>query len=154
VPTSFRRLSSEPISDLSLLQREINRLFEKLAEFDRANRPQGVEWLPSIDVFDCKGNLVVVIEVPGLQADSLKIIAREGTLLVSGERRDRSPSGVGAFHCMSRPHGRFTRGTAVARALDIRNAQARLERGLLTITIPRLKDRRGRETVIPVERVE
>lgn len=150
----FRRLVSEPITDLALLQREINQLFERLAEVERANRPQGVEWLPSIDAFDCRGNLVVVVEVPGLQPDSLKIQAREGTLVVSGERRERRPSGVVAFHCMERPHGRFTREIPLDRALDVRHAQARLERGLLTVTIPRLKDRRGRETVIPVERAE
>lgn len=151
---SFRRLVSEPMTDLALLQREINQLFERLAGFDRMSRPQGVEWMPSIDMFDCKGNLIVVVEVPGLLVDSLKLVAREGTLVVSGERRDRRPNGVVAFHCMERPHGRFSREIPIDRALDVRRAEARLERGLLTITIPRLKDRRGRETQIPVERVE
>jgi HSP20 family protein len=151
---SFRRLETEPITDLAILQREINQLFEKLAEFDRASRPQGALWLPSVDVFDCRGNLIVVMEVPGLQPDSLKVVAREGTLAVSGERRERRPNGVVAFHCMERAQGRFSREIPLERALDVRQAEARLERGVLTITIPRLKDRRGRETVIPVERVE
>jgi HSP20 family protein len=151
---SFRRLVSEPMTDLALLQREINQLFERLAGFDRATRPQGVEWMPALDMFDCKGNLIVVVEVPGLLADSLKLVAREGVIAVSGERRDRRPSGVVAFHCMERPHGRFHREIPIDRALDVRRAEARLEKGLLIITIPRLKDRRGRETAIPVERVE
>ena len=151
---SFRRLLSEPITDLALLQREINQLFERLAGFERATRPPGVEWLPSLDMFDCKGNLIVVVEVPGLLEESLRLVAREGLLVVSGERRDRRPQGVVAFHCMERPTGRFTREIPIDRALDVRKAEARLERGLLTITIPRLKDRRGRELVIPVERVD
>jgi HSP20 family molecular chaperone IbpA len=36
-------------------------------------------------------------------------------------------------------------------AVDLKSAEARLASGLLTITLPRLKDRRGRETVIPIE---
>jgi HSP20 family protein len=151
---SFRRLIAEPMTDLALLQREINQLFERLAGFDRRSGHSGVGWMPSLDVFDCKGNLVVVIEVPGMPADSLKLIAREGLLVVTGERRDKRPQGLVAFHCMERPIGRFTREIPIDRALDVRRAEARLERGLLTITIPQLKDRRGRETVIPVQKVE
>ncbi len=152
--SSFRRLVAEPMSDLALLQREINQLFERLAGFERASAQAGVEWTPAVDIFECKGNLVAIVEVPGMLVESLKLIAREGMLVVSGERRDKRPQGLVAFHCMERPSGRFTREMPIDRALDVRKAEARLERGLLTITIPRLKDRRGRETPIPVQRVE
>ena len=36
--------------------------------------------------------------------------------------------------------------------VDVAQARATLEGGLLTITLPRLRERRGRETVIPVEK--
>ena len=152
--SSFRRLIAEPMTDLALLQREINQLFERLAGYDRGAAQPSVEWTPPVDMFECKGNLIVVVEVPGMLSESLKLVAREGMLVVAGERRDKRPQGLVAFHCMERPIGRFMREIAVDRALDVRKAEARLEKGLLTITIPRLKDRRGRETVIPVERVE
>ena len=150
----YRRIAPEPLQDLSVLQREINQLFLKLQELDSSSRPQGLAWSPPADVFECRGNLVVVVEVPGLQIDSLRLSAHDGVLQVSGERRERRPAGVVAFHCMERPHGRFTREIPIDRALDVRGAKAKLEKGLLTVTIPRLKDRRGRETVIPVEREE
>jgi HSP20 family molecular chaperone IbpA len=34
----------------------------------------------------------------------------------------------------------------------VQQAAARLENGLLVVELPRVKERRGRETVIPVER--
>lgn len=148
----FRRPLREPFSDMAALQREVNQLFERLSEFDRSARGQGLEWMPATDIFDCKGNLVVLVEVPGLQPESLKVALREGLLSVSGERRERRPAGVVAFHCMERPLGRFVREIPIDRALDLKNARATLESGLLTVTIPRVKDRRGRETVIEVER--
>lgn len=148
----FRRVMREPVSDLALLQREINRLFERLSEFDRDGRRPGVEWTPATDVFDCKGSLVILLEVPGLLPESISVSVREGVLVVSGERRERRPAGVAAFHCMERPVGRFRREIPLDRALDVKNAQAQLEAGLLRVTIPRVKDRRGREAVIPVQR--
>jgi HSP20 family protein len=76
----------------------------------------------------------------------------DGRLKVSGERRERRPAGAVGFLCMERPNGRFTRTIAIDVPVDVPRAQARLAGGLLTVVLPRLADRRGRETVIPVER--
>ena len=95
---------------------------------------------------------MIVVEVPGLSAESLRVVCRGGQVAVSGERRERRPTGAAGFLCLERPHGRFTRTLTLDIALDPSTAEARLQSGLLTIMIPRLKDRRGRETVIPVQR--
>ena len=140
------------LTELGLLHREINQLFERLAGFDRPEGATPGEWCPSVDVFECHGSVVIVAEVPGLPADALRVVCRDRTLVISGERRERrSAGGVSAFLCMERPHGRFTRKIPFDVPVDIREAEARLEGGLLTVTVPRLKDRRGRETVIPVQ---
>jgi HSP20 family protein len=138
--------------DLMLLQQEMNRLFERLATVGRPERAAGGEWVPSVDVYECDGCLRVVVEVPGLQPDSLRVTYREGELTIAGERRDRRPQGVTGFLCMERPHGRFSRTISVELSLDVRQAEARLAGGVLTVVLPRVKDRRGRETVIDVLR--
>jgi HSP20 family protein len=138
--------------DLMLLQQEVNRLFERLALLGRPERTAASEWVPNVDVYECDGCLRVVVEVPGLQPDSLRVSYREGELTIGGERRDRRPQGVTSFLCMERPHGRFTRTIAVDVSLDVRQAEARLAGGVLTVVLPRVKDRRGRETVIDVVR--
>jgi HSP20 family protein len=149
-----RKAARPAITDLALLQREINHLFERLAEYDRADRPTAAgEWQPCVDVYESRGRLVVVAEVPGLAADSLRVVCRDHALEISGERRERRPPpGIAGFLCMERPHGRFRRTIPLDAAVDVQKADARVAGGVLTITIPRLKDRRGRETVIPVER--
>jgi HSP20 family molecular chaperone IbpA len=53
--------------------------------------------------------------------------------------------------CLERPSGRFERTIALEGAVDLRESKARFEGGLLVVTLPRLKERRGRETVIPIE---
>ena len=145
-----RRPRAEP-TDLAALQQELNQLFERLAEFDRADQPAEGEWVPSVDIYECRGSLLVVMEVPGLPPEALRVAHSDGRLIISGERRDRKPQGV-AFLCVERPQGRFTRSILLDEAVDIRQAEAQVEGGLLTITIPRVKDRRGTETVIPVRR--
>ena len=92
--------------------------------------------------------------MPGLAADSLRVTFRDRNLLITGDRRERRPAGAASFLCMERPQGRFTRMVALDVPVDVRAAEARLAGGLLTVSIPRLKDRRGRATVIAVQREE
>src|SRR5688572_3833610 len=147
-----RRAPRTPMTDLAFLQREIDQLVGRLAQHDRAETPAAGEWFPSTDVFECRGNLVVTVEVPGLTPDHLKITFRNHRLVIVGDRRERKPpAGDGVFLCMERSQGRFVRTIALDQALEVQKAEAKLEAGILTITIPRLKDRRGRETVIPIQ---
>lgn len=153
--TVARKTTRTSLSAMMLVQREINQLFERLAELDRTDSPAAGEWFPGVDVYECRGKLTIVAEVPGLPPDALRVVCREHQIEISGERRDRRPPGeVEGFLCMERPHGRFRRTIPLDLAVDVQRAEATLSRGLLTITIPRLKDRRGRETVIPVQRMD
>jgi HSP20 family molecular chaperone IbpA len=148
-----RKAPRTPLAELALLQREMNQLFERLAEFDRPDEPAVAEWRPNVDVFECHGSLAVVVEVPGLAPESLKVVCRDHWLVITGERRERRPPlGDAVFLCVERPQGRFTRKVPLDMAVDVSRAEGHLAGGVLTIIVPRLKDRRGRETVIPVKR--
>ena len=147
-----KRAPRAALTDLAFLQREIDQLVSRLAQHDGGEAPTAGEWLPSTDIFECRGNLVVTVEVPGLTPESLRVTYRNHRLIVGGERKERKPAaGQPVFLCMERPQGRFVRTIPLDQALDIQRAEARLEAGVLTITIPRLKDRRGRETNISIQ---
>jgi HSP20 family protein len=150
----IRRPARTTHLDLAVLQREVNLLLERLADLDRSSPGDG-EWIPGVDVYECRGKLVIAAEVPGVPAESLRVTFHDRHLVIAGERRERRPPATNAsFHCMERPQGRFTRIVLVDVAVDIREAEARVEGGVLTVTIPRVKDRRGREITIPVQREE
>lgn len=149
MPSSRR--AGPAADDLLALQREVNLLFERLSAFDRSEPAADGEWVPSVDVFERDGALVVVAEVPGLGPESLRVALREDALVLSGERRAPRPAMQGTYLCLERANGRFTRTIPLARALDASRAQARLAGGLLTVVIPRREERRGRETLIAIE---
>ncbi len=143
-----RKPARAPESEPTALRREIEDVFRRLSAVS-ADAGLG-EWTPSVDVYEADGRFVLVMEVPGLGPESLRVAYADHQLRVSGERRHRRPPGAVGFLCLERPQGRFNRVIPVEEALDVSRADARLTRGLLIIEIPRLDDRRGRETVIPV----
>ncbi len=146
-----RKTARLPLSALSLLQREVNQLFERLSLLDKTDRPAQGEWSPSVDVYEIRGRLIVVAEVPGLSPESLKVVCREREIVISGERRARKPGAGQNYVCLERPSGRFERTISLEGAVDLRESTARFAAGVLVVTLPRLKERRGRETVIPIQ---
>ena len=52
---------------------------------------------------------MIVVEVPGLPPEALRVVFRGGALVLSGERRARKSGGEVSFLCFERPHGRFER---------------------------------------------
>lgn len=147
-----RRPTRPPVSALALLQQEVGQMVQRLTLLDRADRLPGSEWSPAVDVFESKDRLVVVMEVPGLPLEALRVVYRERELVLAGERRARRTGPGATFHCLERPHGRFERTIPLDVAVDVARAKASLAGGLLTVFLPRLRERRGRETVIPIER--
>jgi HSP20 family protein len=140
-----------PVSALALLQREIGALVHRLAFLDRSERLPS-EWCPPVDVFEANDALVVVVEVPGLAPESLKVAFRHGCVVVTGERHACRNDSAVSFLCLERLNGRFERTIPIEGPLDVARARATLGRGLLTVTVPRLSERRGQERVVHIER--
>jgi len=150
---ALSRRKLPPLPDLALLQREINQLFERLLEFQGAEAGTGAVWRPGVDVYESRGRLVVVAEVPGVAPESLRVMLHERELVLTGERLPpRTQAEHATFLCVERPHGQFRRAIPLDAAVDGPQAEARLQNGLLVVELPRLKERRGRATAIPVER--
>jgi HSP20 family molecular chaperone IbpA len=78
-----RKASRSSLTDISLLQREINQLFERMVELDRTDRPAAGEWFPAVDVYECRGRLLVVAEVPGLSAESVRVVYKNRSLVIT-----------------------------------------------------------------------
>jgi HSP20 family molecular chaperone IbpA len=79
-------------------------------------RPSGAAlrpaWEPPVDVFEDEDALRIVVALPGVRADDVRVVAENGTLTVVGERRLPRESG-GAIHRIEIPHGRFERRIAL-----------------------------------------
>ena len=106
---------------------------------------------PPIDVFETVNGLEVVVDVPGVPADSLRVAVRRSTLLIVGAKLTTTPESA-RYHMAERSYGRFARAVRLTGAFDAARARAATSGGQLRVTLPRLEERRGRVMRIPVER--
>jgi HSP20 family protein len=141
-----------PSSDISDLAHEVRRLFEDLAR-RRPERRMLVsgECSPLLDVLETERSVEIVLDLPGVTADSLRILIKNGVVLIVGEKERPEPNGPASFHLVERDFGRFARGVRLPSAVDASAARARLAGGELRVVLPKLQERRGREIIVVVE---
>jgi HSP20 family protein len=110
------------------------------------------ECRPPLDVLETAASLEVVVDVPGIPAESLRVAIRRSTLLVVGAKLAAPIDADARFHLAERAYGRFARAVRLGGAFDASRAHASAAAGELRIVLPRIEDRRGQIVMVPVER--
>lgn len=122
--------------DVDRLQEEIEELFADLWQVPRFS---GLRhgFRPNLDCFhtDDPHALTVVVELPGVSAESVRVVVGERVLAIAGERtRPKVPGRV--YQQMEIEYGTFERQVRLVEDVDPERARARFELGVLTIELP------------------
>jgi HSP20 family protein len=122
--------------DTDRLQGEIEELFADLWQVPRFS---GLRhgFRPAVDCFQTADPpvLTIVVELPGVDPDSVQVALDERALTISGERPRPRVAGQ-VYQQMEIEYGAFSRSIQLAKDIDPEAASAGYERGLLTITLP------------------
>ena len=107
---------------------------------------------PALDVEETAEAFEVVVDLPGVAPDSVRVLLKNAVLVVAGEKPSPYPAERGevTFHLVERGFGRFVRAVQLEGAFDGGRARAVLHGGELRVTIPKLDDRRGKEILVPI----
>ena len=122
--------------DIDRLQGEIQELFADLWQVPRFSglRPG---FRPLVDCYrtDDPSELTNVVELPGVDPDSLGLDVSERELVVSGERP--RPDGAGrVYQQLEIEYGAFERRVPLGTTVDADGASASYQAGMLTVTLP------------------
>ena len=122
--------------DVDKLQEEIEELFADLWQVPRFS---GLRhgFRPNLDCFhtDEPHALTVVVELPGVAPESVRVVVGERVLAIAGERtRPKLPGRV--YQQMEIEYGAFERQVRLVEDVDPARARARFDQGVLTIELP------------------
>jgi HSP20 family protein len=131
--------------ELHRLRDRVGRLFAALQEATVADDPLASEtWAPPVDLCETTDAIVLRVELPGLTADQIKIGATNTQLRIWGEKKRRVPRNKILSHlCSERSYGKFSRIVPMRWTVSVRDATAEVANGMLTISLPKIEDRRG-----------
>jgi HSP20 family protein len=140
-------------SEVRDLTDEVGRLFDDLERAAGTSRrtPAG-HCTPVLDVQETVDALEVVVDLPSVAPDGVRVLIKNSVVIVVGEKPSPYVAGRrdGTFHLVERSFGRFARAVKLEGAVDAGRARAVLSGGELRVSVPKLDERRGKDILVPV----
>lgn len=128
-------------------------IFEGLKEAGAEERGETAQptHVPSIDMFSTPSALIIEIEMPGVKKDELDVTVMRNTLTVKAVKFECFDEGKINYVCMERSFGRLLRQIDLPFPVDTGRIKALYCNGVLTVTLPRVADKRGTPRRVDVE---
>ncbi|HEY7555670.1 MAG TPA: Hsp20/alpha crystallin family protein [Candidatus Binatia bacterium] len=123
------------------LSSEVERLFDEMI-----HRPWGFAreirgWNPSIDLYETRDSFILEADLPGVNAEDVKIEVQNGDLRLEGQRTIEKDQSNGRFHTMERSSGYFVRQIKLPELVDKNAIKAEFKDGVLRVILPKTTKR-------------
>ncbi len=124
-----------PFGLIDRVREEMDRIFEGFgvprtpATFERA-------WMPRVEMFDRKGELVIRVDLPGLKKEDISLQITEDTLVLEGERKVEEKEEKEGYYRTECEYGRFHRSIPLPEGAIYDKATAVFKDGVLEIVVP------------------
>ena len=101
---------------------------------------------PEVNIFETKDAYVLEAEMPGVSKDGLEITLEGSVLTLVGHRSDQTPTGEAVYR-ESRPVD-YRRVFELDPAIDADKINARVDQGVLTLTLPKAERVKPRKIAV------
>ncbi len=128
----MRRTLTDPIEDFFEMRDRLYRLLDE--SFTAAQPESAPSFSPPVDILAGDEEVVILVELPGMNREDVSVEVRNGTVSIRGER---PADGDGQFYLRERPSGAFSRSFSLAWELNPESVSAKLEEGVLRVSVAR-----------------
>jgi len=144
----------EPARELQSFQQEMNRLFGTFFDSQAGNGSAAGtlarRWIPAMDLVEDGERYVLRADLPGVREQDVKVELEENVLTVSGERRSEHEQRGDGYQRVERASGSFSRSLVLPEGVDPQQIHARIENGVLEVSIPKPVERKPHRVAIDV----
>jgi len=93
--------------------------------------------MPSIDLKEDDGGLVLTAELPGMSDEDIDVEVKNGVLTLKGEKKHRYEDNKDDVQIMERRYGQVQRSLRLPESVDADKISAKFDDGVLTVTMPK-----------------
>ena len=128
----------EPLRELESLQSRMNRLFERMMPIGNGERRE-LGFVPSAEMEETAEELLLKIEIPGLEAKDLDLEVTEQSVLIKGERKSETKTEEKGMVRTEFHYGKFERLIPLPAHIQTNNVKAEYKNGILHLTLPKVE---------------
>lgn len=146
-----------PTRELLNMEREFGKLFNVfgrrfgVSESESKDEYENAVWMPLTDIKEDKDNYFVMLDLPGVSKEDVKVSYADGQLSISGERKQEKESKDSKFHRVERAYGRYYRSFTLPQQVREDKIEAEFKDGQLTVTVPKAEAAKPKELEIKIK---
>ncbi|MDJ0572422.1 MAG: Hsp20/alpha crystallin family protein [Pleurocapsa sp. MO_192.B19] len=129
-----------PLEQMDSLRRQIDRVFD---DIDNVAYDSYSTWTPAIELLDDSDNLILRMQLAGLDGNDIDIQVTRGSVTISGERH-RSEAESWRYLHSEFNYGKFQRQISLPVPVVNSEATANYEAGILTLILPKAEEAKQR----------
>jgi HSP20 family protein len=137
----------DPFREVGDLQSEMNRMFDGF--FGRSLPGMDRVWVPAIELYETKDDLVATVELPGMNEKDIQLSITGDVLTIKGERAVTSSEHENVYRS-ERWYGKFERSLPLPIPVQASKVKATYRDGVLTINLPKAEELKPKAIKIDV----
>lgn len=114
-------------------EERVDRLLGALTLVPAVGVRASAEWSPAVCVVEQGQQLLIIVDLPGVPAEGLKVTATQHALVITGRR----PLVLGVVRSADVPYGDFRRVVPLPLGVDVATSTASLKEGALEVRLLR-----------------
>jgi len=149
---AWELMNTNPFKDIEEARSEMDRLWDTFL-FGRP-KTGGLaeeEWQPAMDVAETENELVVNVEIPGMNPQDIDVSLSEGTLLIKGEKKPEPEEKEADYDLIKRSYGTFVRSIRLPTEVESDKMSASYKNGVLRVILPKSDRAHKRKIKVKVE---
>ena len=142
----------DPFREFVTIQDRMNRLFRDSYGNNegREESLNNTSFAPPVDVYEDEHNVVLKIEVPGIDEKDIDVRIENNTMTVHGERKFEQEEKEENYRRVERQYGSFTRTFTLPQTVDQENVQADYDKGVLKIKLSKKAEAKPKQIKVNV----
>jgi HSP20 family protein len=112
---------------------------------------RALDWAPSVDISETDAEYLIRAELPAVKKEDVHITIDDGTLTISGERRQKTEEKKEKVHRVETVYGKFSRSFTLPDNADVASIRAESKDGVITVHVTKAKSEPKKLTEIKVQ---
>jgi HSP20 family protein len=113
--------------------------------------PSTEEIMPSVDIFEEKGDVVVKAELPGIKKEDIDVTLTDETITISGEKKKEEEVKKKDYYRWECSYGSFNRTFSLPAEVQPNKVKTKMKDGVLEIRIPKTEEAKKKEVKVKIE---
>lgn len=119
---------------------DVDRLFDRLYSISPPLSSAGARyWVPAADVFETQKDLVIRMDLAGVDREAVKVVLDEDTITIMGARKEEYHEECEYYHQIEVEYGHFRHTIHLPQPVDGETSRALYRDGFLFVILPKVE---------------